>query len=284
MDVLTQFTEKQLEIQYQRILKEIRHRKTIVKKPTAFLLGGQAGAGKTTLHTLIENEMNNNVITIDNDRYKKFHPNYSELEKKYGTKVTEIVKPFSDKITEKLINQLSTEGYNLTIEGTVRTTETPTKTAELLKAKGYITNLYVMAVPKTVSYLSTLERYEDMYKSDPGTARITPKKIHDTIVNGLPGNLDTLFKKNIFNDIRLYTRESQCIYSSQKTPKISPKKCIEDKLQEKLTDKQLKPNLERLVNKMTENNHTESEGFRKLNELNNKLSSPAIDLSKFPKL
>lgn len=42
------------------------------------------------------------------------------------------VTPFSNQMTEALINRLSDQGYNLVIEGTGRTTEVPTQTANML--------------------------------------------------------------------------------------------------------------------------------------------------------
>lgn len=284
MDALTYITEKQYEIQYRRIEKELRQQKVAVKKPTAFLLGGQPGSGKTTLHTLIQRQMNNNVITIDNDRYKTYHPNYAELEKKYGKEVTQLVTPFSNRITEKLIELLSSESYNLIIEGTLRTIGIPIQTAKLLQTKGYMTNLYVMAVPKTISYLSTLERYEDMYVSDPATARSIFKSVHDEIVSKLPNNLDSLFRKSIFRDIRLYTRESECIYSSKETPSKSPKSVITDNLEEKLSKKQLESAIKKLVKKMIDNQHTNTSEFQQLNKILKKLDPPSFKGTKILEL
>ncbi|MET2129420.1 zeta toxin family protein, partial [Enterococcus faecium] len=54
-----------------------------VESPTAFLLGGQPGSGKTSLRSAISEETQGNVVIIDNDTFKQQHPNFDELVKLY---------------------------------------------------------------------------------------------------------------------------------------------------------------------------------------------------------
>jgi len=130
-------------------------------------------------------------------------------------------------MTEALIDKLSDERYNLVIEGTLRSTEVPAKTAALLKSKGYTTELYVMAVPAEESWQGTISRFDEM-KMIGITPRATDKSYHDMIVAALPDNLGSLYKGDIFNRICLYMRNKECIYDSNSTPHINPKGIIED--------------------------------------------------------
>ncbi|HAQ0650814.1 TPA: zeta toxin, partial [Enterococcus faecium] len=152
-----------------------------VESPTAFLLGGQPGSGKTSLRSAISEETQGNVVIIDNDTFKQQHPNFDELVKLYEKDVVKYVTPYSNRMTEAIISRLRDKGYNLVIEGTGRTTDVPIQTATMLQAKDYETKMYVMAVPKINSYLGTIERYETMYADDPMTARATPKQAHDIV-------------------------------------------------------------------------------------------------------
>jgi len=252
---LAYYSEEEFQVRLQITIERLSNKKTIQQNPEAYLLGGQAGAGKTTLHAIIKNKMNNDVITIDNDTFKPMHPNFDLLVDKYGKDYVAHVTPFSNRMTEALIEHFSNQGFNLTIEGTLRTAETPMKTAELLKDKGYEVNLYAMAVSKDLSYLGTLERYETMYINDPETARSTDKAIHDTIVSNLPDNLDTLFKSNYFNEISLFTREGTKVYSNVDTPSISPKKAIYEALNQKLPKEVLINKIEHIISLSKQNNH-----------------------------
>ena len=80
---------------------------------------------------------------------------------------------------------MSKQGYHLLIEGTLRTTEVPRKTSQLLTTKGYQVSLAVIATKPELSYLSTLIRYEELHAIDPSQARATPKEHHDGIVEHL---------------------------------------------------------------------------------------------------
>ncbi|WP_285400371.1 zeta toxin family protein [Lysinibacillus sp. fls2-241-R2A-57] len=252
---LAYFSEDQFQVRLQQHLQRLSRKKTVQKNPVVFILGGQPGAGKSSLHDIIKDKLNENVITIDNDTFKPSHPNFDLLVGKYGKNYVEHVTPFSNKMTEALIEYFSNQGYNLTIEGTLRTVETPIKTATDLKEKGYEVSLYVMAVSKDLSYLGTLERYEAMYLKEPQTARSTDKAIHDTVVSNLPNNLDTLFKGDIFTDISLFTREGTKVYSSAETPSISPKQVVNEALNQELPRDVLVNKINNIINLTKQNNH-----------------------------
>ncbi len=214
---ITDFTEKQFEDRLEKNVERLTKNRLAVESPTAFLLGGQPGSGKTSLRSAISEETQGNVVIIDNDTFKQQHPNFDELVKLYEKDVVKHATSYSNRMTEAIISRLSDKGYNLVIEGTGRTTDVPIQTATMLQAKGYETKMYVMAVPKINSYLGTIERYETMYADDPMTARATPKQAHDIVVKNLPTNLETLHKTGLLSDIRLYNREGVKLYSSLET-------------------------------------------------------------------
>lgn len=222
------FTEKQFENRFKDNVELLSQNKFPVQNPNGFLLGGQPGAGKSTLHNVIKSEMQGNVVTIDNDLFKQQHPNISTLVELHGKDYVSFVTPYSNRMTEELIKYFSDRKYNLTIEGTLRTVNVPLKTADQLIDKGYTISLYVMAVAKELSYLGTLERYENMFSIDPLNARFTDKTIHDNVVSNLPKNIDTLFKSNKFADIRLFQRDGSNVFSLSETPSESPKSALDE--------------------------------------------------------
>ena len=116
---------------------------------------------------------------------------------------------------EQLVDELSKQGYHLLIEGTLRTTEVPRKTARLLKARGYQVSLALITTKPELSYLSTLIRYEEVYAVNPNQARATPKEHHDAIVESLVDNLRELEHDKLFDRIQIYQRDRTCIYDSE---------------------------------------------------------------------
>lgn len=206
------------------ILKED---KNISNNKIAYILGGQPGAGKTTIHDMLQEIYDGNIISINADEYRMHHPHYKEIQNKYGKNSVDYTGKFSGEITEKLVDKLSSEGYNLIVEGTLRDKNVPLKTEKLLKEKGYRTELSVIVVKPEISYLSTKLRYEQMYSigEDP---RATPKENHDRVVDAIPDNLDEIYKTNKFDNITLYNRNQECLYEQHKTPELSPKEILEN--------------------------------------------------------
>lgn len=228
------FTNEEFESKLKQLYKELTDdiKKSVEKK--AFLLGGQPGAGKSGLTNILEQE-NNNLIVINGDDFRKEHPHFIELQKMYGKESVEYTKTFAGKMTEALISKLSDEGYNLIIEGTLRTSETPLKTQQELSKKGYQVEMAVIQVRPEVSYLGTLNRYEEMIKLGL-QPRATLKKDHQIVVDNIANNLSKLYNAKVFSNIRIYNRESECLYSMKETPNIDPGTLISKEFQRTLSE------------------------------------------------
>ena len=197
-----------------RNLRSLTRGKKSSKQPIAILLGGQSGAGKTTIHRIKQKEFQGNIVIIDGDSFRSQHPHYLELQQEYGKDSVEYTKDFAGKLVESLVTELSHLGYNLLIEGTLRTVDVPKKTAQLLKNKGYKVQLALIATKPKLSYLSTLIRYEELYAINPNQARATPKEHHDFIVNHLVDNTRQLEELAIVERIQIYQRDRSCVYDS----------------------------------------------------------------------
>ena len=209
------YTDSEFKHALARNLRSLTRGKKSSKQPIAILLGGQSGAGKTTIHRLKQKEFQGNIVIIDGDSFRSQHPHYLELQQEYGKDSVEYTKDFAGKMVESLVTELSGLGYNLLIEGTLRTVDVPKKTAQLLKSKGYEVQLALIATKPKLSYLSTLIRYEELYAINPNQARATPKEHHDGIVENLVDNLKELESDKFFDKIQIYQRDRTCIYDSE---------------------------------------------------------------------
>jgi UDP-N-acetylglucosamine kinase len=234
---LARCTENQFIEAFNEIYKKLTEGKNPVNSPLGTVLGGQPGAGKSTIHKIV-GQREPNTISIVGDDFREQHPNFAVLNEKYSDSVP-YTASFSGKMTEALITRLSDERYNLVIEGTLRTADVPEKTATLLNRKGYTTQLYVMAVSAEQSWQGTLSRF-DWMKEKGITPRATDKGHHDMVVAALPDNLRTLYDRGSFDQICLYTREKECIYDSKKTPDINPGEIIKPILDGKSINEKMK--------------------------------------------
>lgn len=254
------FIKKEFDKKLNKIYKELTKNVEISSKKLAFLLGGQPGAGKSGMTVLLESE-NKDMITINGDDFRKEHPHYKELEKQYDKESVEHTKSFSGKMTEALISKLSDEGYNLIIEGTLRTIEVPLKTQQELLAKGYQVELDVIQVRPEFSYLGTLTRYEEMIKRGL-QPRATLAKDHQKVVDNIANNLNELYNKKGFSNIRIFNREGECLYSKRDTPKRNPGELIRKEFTRSLNPEEIKDIIngyEKILDYMSSRNATKEE-------------------------
>lgn len=124
----------------------------------------------------------------------------------YGIDSPKHTAAFSGHMTERVIEKALREGYNISVEGTFRTTETPMRTLEDMREHGYETAVYIQTAPSEVSWQSTLERYQAMELLGE-TPRATPKEHHDLVVKLLPQNADAVFLSGKADVFKVYSRE-----------------------------------------------------------------------------
>lgn len=81
------FTQRQFQAALSEIAKKLLVNPTLEPskgKRRAYLLGGQSGAGKTTLHKILYDELDHNVIVVNGDEYRRAHPNFQAIQQCYG--------------------------------------------------------------------------------------------------------------------------------------------------------------------------------------------------------
>ena len=207
------YTEEEFQYEKGKLLEElvVRRELEVTGNPRAHLLGGQSGAGKTTLHNVLKRRLKDNVVILNGDEHRARHPRYRELAKRYGNDWVQHTAEWAGNMVEALVDSLSDMGYNLIVEGTLRTVEAPTKTATLLRSKGYAVSLALMAVKPEISLLSCQIRYEQMRIAGTIPRAVDPAH-HARIVDEIVGNLAVLEASGLFDGIELFDRAEEQLY------------------------------------------------------------------------
>lgn len=207
------FTEGEFSPRLKRQVKRLIYESDAVPSdaPRAYLLGGQSGAGKTALHGICLRSFEGGGIVINGDEYRSTHPRFMQLDKKYGAEAVAYTAVWAGKMTEALIDVLSAAGYNLVVEGTLRTSQVPMDTAKLLMEKGYSVSLALMAVKPEMSLISCKIRYEQM-RLNGQIPRATDPAHHEKIIKEIVGNLAVLEDSGLFDEIRLYSRAKKLLH------------------------------------------------------------------------
>ncbi len=176
------------------------------EKPQGYVLGGQPGAGKSALIEDVKNLLNRNVIVINGDDFRKYYPDYEKLQKEQGQDSPKFTAEFAGKMTEAIFNKAMNEKYNIVIEGTFRTSETPIKTLQQLKNNHYETTVLIKTCHQDISWNSCLERYNKMLETNPKEARFTDKAHHDLVVQNLAKNIKEVFKSGLVDNMQVFVR------------------------------------------------------------------------------
>lgn len=216
MTTLEEYTDEEFSDSLQTIQREllIASNPRMPDRPQAYLLGGQSGAGKTTLHKLLARRLEEGAVIINGDSFRKYHPRFCELQDKYGDRSVGYTAPWSGRMTEALVDAFSSIGYNLVIEGTLRTSEVPLSTAERLHRRSYAASLALMAVKPEISLISCRIRYQQMRLAGTIPRAVDPRH-HRRIVDQIVENLAVLEDSGRFDSIQLFDRSWKCLFPQE---------------------------------------------------------------------
>lgn len=221
---------------YQEIKQNIILGIITVEQPTAIVLGGLPGAGKGNIYSIANERFDNNIAEIDCDKFRKYHPNIvaivekiAEHEKHTGTKETTMAietNPFIFAVSDRLVDELSEEKYNMIIESSLKSSHTALHNAHELPKKEYTVELAVMATAREVAWQGTIDRYNDDLAKGIITAREVDEPFFESVVDGLPGALDEVYKSGKMANIQVFNRQKDCLYDMNKTPDLNPKNMV----------------------------------------------------------
>lgn len=198
--------KKTFNLAWQMVLEGTGDKIEPVTSPKGYVLGGQPGAGKSGLIKRATRLCDDNIIIISGDDFRKFHPEYKELQKTYGKDSPKHTAAFAGKMTEAVLNKAIKEHYNIVIEGTFRNPATPIQTLSLMKANGYKTRIMVQTCSKELSWESCQERYEKMLEVMPDEARWTDKAHHDLVCEKLAENIKTVIESGKADRAEIFFR------------------------------------------------------------------------------
>ena len=205
------FSETEYQAAFRSVLDGITKNVALKKNHAVLFLGGQPGAGKSTFYNMDNNF--SDYIVINGDNYRIHHPYYRDIVRNSREQMAELTQQFINRVVEDLIAELSKDGYNLIIEGTLRDAAVPIKTGTMLKEYGYTTELYVIGCDACVSWESTISRAELMAEIE-HSPRIVPLEKYNVTVNNLPGNLQKIEESGCMDKIVIINRECKILWRS----------------------------------------------------------------------
>ena len=223
-DKYKSFIDPKLETAYHKVKHDVISGKSGVKEPIAIVLGGQPGAGKSNLYTWAKERFVGNIVELDCDAFRKYHPDSEMLAlvpETYGS----LTNPFVFDTVDRLIDELSEYKFNMIIESSMKTPNSAFQNHELLTPKGYSIEAQIMATSRAVSWQGVLNRYQEELEKGQ-LPRLVPKEFHDYVADHFPDSAEEIFLSGKMSNIQVYNRERDLLYDMKSTPTLSPKSII----------------------------------------------------------
>ncbi len=228
-------TDEEHEMYYQTIKRIYTGRKIPQKHPIAIIIGGQTGAGKSSIigysTTMFKDD---NVVIINSDEIKPFHPKSEEIAKLYPDLYTKITDQESNTWTSKLFEELRRERYNIIFEGTMKNNRIADESITELEELGYTVVVRGLAVCDIESRISILERYEGQVTTR-GYGRLVVPNHHNQTYQGMPNTIDYIEQTGRYDILEIFARgevvnEPLLVYSAhnEKNKELT-QKAIKDK-------------------------------------------------------
>jgi UDP-N-acetylglucosamine kinase len=214
-------SEEEFEQTYQKIKKLVIKNKTPVESPIAITLGGQPGAGKSNIYDIAKKRFSNNIVEIDCDAFRIFHPYYKQIKNIFGKEDAFKTNPFVFKVVDLLIEELSNQKYNLIIESSLNSPNSALENGKNLPPKGYQVELHIMATSKNDSWQGTIDRYNKDLNKD-GNSRAVSKEFHDKVVDNICQSLYIVKNSGLMSNILIFDRNKNCLYDMKKDINIDP--------------------------------------------------------------
>ena len=207
---LLQAKYKLTEEEYQKYYRTVNLAFTTGKKKNneskkLVFVAGQAGAGKSKLIPVVNEELGYNAVISDYDIVRSLHPNFNKACEEVPENVHMALLPDANRANEDLRHYCRDNGINLIYEGTMRGTQVFIDIANEFKEAGYEIDLSLMSVPQLESYGSTLLRYAtDIVNNN--MPRWVPKQVHDESYEKFIVTLKELSDRKLFDRAAVYRR------------------------------------------------------------------------------
>lgn len=205
-----ELSPSQIDLLFREVLQEYEGRGGFVRspQPTLLLLGGQPGAGKSTLHHAATKLFDGSAppITIEGDHFREFHPQFSEFAASDPYSMAAHTAKLASEMTRRVILHAVAHRSNIVLETTLRNPDLVANLVGNFKDDGYSVKAVAVVVKREVSELGIQNRFEDLLRHARG--RYTLTELHDAAYNNVPVSLDRLQEAKQIDALQLYSRDA----------------------------------------------------------------------------
>jgi predicted ABC-type ATPase len=164
---------------------------TSVEQPRAIILAGQPGAGKGGLKERARIELDGNVVAIDADELRSYHPKLSELQNDHPYKWSVKTDTDASLWARELSAAAMGDRKNMIIDTTLGNGDGAVKLVDLLRKQGYDVEIRAVAAHQLESELGVDRRFTQRL-DDEGAGRYVTEDYRKQVYRDLPENLNKI--------------------------------------------------------------------------------------------
>ena len=180
--------------------------------PCAIVLGGQPGSGKSSLtNNILETAALKDVVIINLDDLRKFHPLYLELVRKDDKTVDKLLNNDAIYWVSRLMADAIDKRYNILIDQTSAHAGAIENLFSKLREAGYKTEFHLLAVPQAISEFRICKRYNQKNTAN-DFGRLVEQSYHDSSYDGLSDSLAVIEQKRLADVVCIYNAQQQLIH------------------------------------------------------------------------
>lgn len=172
--------------------------------PIAILTGGSPASGKGTLGSQLALEHPTvNILSIDGDVYRSYHPQATSLKRLDPIAYTTETQPFCAIFKREVIQDCIHNKYSFILEGTLGSPDATLSIIRDMKAAGYQVEVHAVASNPTLTQLGLTRRYsEEVLTSNAG--RLATNNFD--LAKGMSKTLDAIYLSESVDKISLYVQ------------------------------------------------------------------------------
>ena len=160
-------------------------------RPKAIILGGQPGAGKGGLTQAAIHEFHGDIVPIDPDELRDYHPRVQEFRSAHPYTWSSHTQADAGQWADELREAAVAGRKHFIFDTTLSNGSWSAELIRDLQAQGYDVEVRVVASPKLESELGVDKRFLDQFNID-GYGRHVPEGARDAIYDKVPASLDTI--------------------------------------------------------------------------------------------
>ncbi len=202
-----------------------------IEHPTAYIVAGQPGAGKTIMSSVIIEKHDGDIVQSMGDNFRGFHPRYRELMRKYGSYCAYFTMPQANFLSDLTLHRAAAGRYHILQEGSLNHVEYTLDMISSLKNLGYHIVVLLRACPGKTSWKAIHQLFIQQRLKAPGLSRIITKEYHDAACLSFLSATKDLIAQNLMDRLIIKSPRG-LLYDSDDMPTESVAEILEKRMQQ----------------------------------------------------